>query len=176
MTGPVTVSGLPLQDSPSQRPSTWAPAVPPFGSTLDDFCSWTGWLDTAYELDLPDCWVLHEGLIHTLTALWHAWRAVYAQPGSPSASTPAHGGPVAWHTSHLLPFRDRLQRPDGLPGAGCRTRSHRPYTRAHSIDETVSDALADAADNGLSDSCVVSRLDDLARQAGPSAAVAIRYH
>ena len=173
MTGPGG-SPLPLHDSPAQRPSVWAPAAAPFGSTVDDFCGWAEWLDTAYELDLPDCWVLHEGLVHSLTSLWHAWRAVYAHPGSPSVAVPAHGGPVAWHTSHLLPFRDRLQRPDGLPGAGCRTRAHRPYSRTHSVAETVSVALADSSDNGL-DADAVGRLGDLGTQYGPPAAVAVRY-
>ena len=175
MSGPGGSSELPLHDSPAQRPSIWTPHRPPFGSTLDDFCSWIEWVDTAYELDLPDCWALHEGLVHTLSALWHAWRAVYAQPGSPSNATPAHGGPIQWHTSHLLPLRDRLLRPDGVPSAGCRTRSHRGYSRTHSVAETLACVLADAPDNELNSLESIERLDNLGRQYGPPAAVALLY-
>lgn len=124
----MTASVAASVDLASQRPSLWAPSAPPFGSTWADFIGWTAWLDTAYELQLPRCWTLHEGLVHSLTALWHPWRSVYAAPIASGGAPPAHGGPSQWHTSHLYPLRDRLQRPDGAPGSACRNRDHRAYS------------------------------------------------
>lgn len=113
-------------DSPTQRPSAWAPEAAPFGSTETDFHTWISWANHTYELDLPHCWPQHPGLVHTLGALWHLWRAVYATPPGIDGY-PAPGGVAQWHLAYLLPLRDRLQRPDGAPGASCRTKGHRDH-------------------------------------------------
>ncbi len=114
-----------LLDAAHQRPSRWVPADAPFGSSWNDFLAWVKWLNSTYELELAPCWEQHGGLVNILAALWHSWRAAYAAPAGLVDISPAHNGPAQWHASLLLPFRDRIARPDGCPGGGCRARGHR---------------------------------------------------
>ena len=118
----------PPDPRPVLTPSPWQPARPAPGSTWLDFTEWVVWLDHAYELDLPECWIRHEGLVHTVAGLWHLWRSSYAETAS--GGMPGPGGPAVWHTQFFYPFRDRLFN-GSLPGAQCRMKPrHQAYSRA----------------------------------------------
>lgn len=160
--------------APALRRSPWWPTRPPAGSAWPDFCGWVTWLDDAYELDLPTCWMRHEGLVHTLAGLWHLWRGVYAAGhGGP---LPAPGGPASWHTTFLYPFRDRLHTPSGVPGGGCKNRAHRGYSRTKNLDAELAARVDTAdADGALRSPGDADALADLAPSHGPAALVALLY-
>jgi len=137
------VPGATQEAKPARPPrkrlavSPWKPSRPPQGGKWEDFLGWVVWLDEAYEVGLPVCWLKHEGLVQHLAALWWGWREAYRPGYTKPFAAPA--SPQAWHTHYFGPFRDRLQNKQ-LPGSQCRGRkqdSHETYSRIGDLRESV---------------------------------------
>lgn len=160
----------------SQRlqPSPWTPSRAPFGSTWADFTTWVEWIDSAYEVDLPTCWVSHEGLVHTLAALWHLWRGVYAR--GQDGALPAAGGAASWHDTFFYPFRAQVAAKT-VPGGGCsRNADHRTYTRRDNLTGALDQRIQNPdAENNVHGPAEETALRELIPDLGPSALIGILY-
>lgn len=154
-------------------PSRRQPAGPPAGDTWADFTGWAIWLDHAYELELPICWTQHEGLVHSLTALWQLWLSAYAEPDEGKKA--AAGAPAAWHLQFYLPWADRW-RAGNLPGAEHRQagRAHRPYERIGDLHDGLDEHVRTVVNSRI-DSTYRRSAHALGTELGSAAVVGAFY-
>ncbi len=177
---------------PSLEPSKWVPtdrqpARAPTGISWADFAAWVDWLDDAYELALPVCWAEHEGVVHTLAALWDAWLAVYSLPrkGKDTGPPPAETARAGWHVQFLRPILTDL-REERSPLEACRrNESHAGYiprgrrTRLPDALDHLAASVTDPQDGAgdvLRDESETTRFDALSHTLGSAAVLGVLYN
>lgn len=168
--------------APKWAPTDRQPVRAPTGATWADFAAWVTWLDDAYELSLPTCWMRHEGVVHALSALWDAWLAVYSKP-LPKGQAPPDTARAAWHVQFRRPIIAELLD-DKSPLEQCkradhhtayRPRANQPRRLADALNQLATHAIDSGADV-LRGPEETTRFEDLAGVDRPAAVLAVLYH
>jgi hypothetical protein len=166
---------------PKWTPTDRQPRRAPTGTSWADFCDWVAWLDDAYELNLPTCWLQHEGATHALSALWDAWLAVYSRLNKPGTSPPQETGRAAWHVQFLRPIiADLLAENSGL-GRCVRNDKHSDYLPRANKPDRHHDALTELEQNAARDQgpfrpTEYDRVRDAIQENGPGELAGAYYH
>ncbi|MGI8665568.1 MAG: DUF4913 domain-containing protein [Jatrophihabitans sp.] len=171
----------PGESRPNWKPTNRQPLRAPAQDNWADFTDWVIWLDDAYELNLMTCWMLHEGVVHTLSALWDAWLAVYSQRTAKAAQPPGDTARAAWHVQFRRPLLAEILDDKGPLAACVLANEHVAYRQRA---EPTSNRLATALDAAACDptkgitrgSAEYDRFIDLTGPHGAAAAVAVLYH